>query len=90
MMKNSTKPTLEQKQEQMAKARQARSAKTPVDVDKQMFWTVPQIMDKFGLTRNDFENLVSIADVTPKSVTKGKQTKFLAVDIKAMLAKFQQ
>ena len=82
--------TLEDKQTRMLKAREARATKLPVDLSKQMFLSLPQIQELYGLTRNDALSLIAVNDTAIKYVSNGKKLKYLAVDIKQMMSKFLQ
>jgi len=57
-------------------------------MESSLFWTIPQIMEKYGLTRSDLLNLIEINQGNVKGVTKGKQTKYLANDIRKMMKEF--
>lgn len=82
--------TLEDKQARMLKAREAKATKLPVDLGKQMFLSLPQIQELYGTTRSDTLGLIECSDTHIKSISSGKKTKYLAVDIKQMMSKFLQ
>ena len=82
--------SLEDKQTRMLKAREAKAIKLPVDLSKQMFLSLPQIQELYGLTRSDALSLIAVSDTAIKYVSNGKKLKYLAVDIKQMMSKFLQ
>jgi hypothetical protein len=81
--------SLEDKQTRMLKAREAKATKLPIDLSKQMFLSLPQIQELYSTTRSDTLGLIECSDTPIKSISSGKKVKYLAVDIKNLMAKFQ-
>ena len=82
--------TLEQQQNRMLKAREAKASKEPIDLSKQMFLSLPQIQELYGTTRSDTLGLIECSDTPIKSISSGKKVKYLRSDIKHMMGKFLQ
>lgn len=81
--------TLEDKQTRMLKAREAKAAKKPIDLSKEMFLSLPQIMEVYNVKRSDLIGLIAVSDTPIRSNATGKKVKYLNADIKQLMVKFQ-